>query len=83
MIKQKMSKISQKKMGRDRDRDRDPGVKRGRMAGLRRKKGGKAGIVDPPHFQTKLRSHTLCHQLDATASDTLCGPNEVSLPRCK
>ena len=32
-----------KKMGRD----RDPGVKRSRMAGLRRKKGGKAGFENP------------------------------------
>ena len=28
-------------------RDRDPGVKRGGMAGLRRKKGGKAGFENP------------------------------------
>ena len=29
------------------ERDRDPGVKRGGMAGLRRKKGGKAGFENP------------------------------------
>ena len=28
-------------------RDRDPGVKRGGMAGLRRKKDGKAGFENP------------------------------------
>ena len=28
-------------------RDRDPGVKRGGMAGLRRKKGGKEGFENP------------------------------------
>ena len=28
-------------------RDRDPGVKRGGMAGLRRKKGRKAGFENP------------------------------------
>ena len=27
--------------------DRDPGVKRGGMAGLRRKKGGKSGFENP------------------------------------
>ena len=44
-------------------RDRDPGVKRGGMAGLRRKKGGKAGFENPYCGPSIISSISTLHKL--------------------